>query len=57
MSYPMTHLRWKEVLDRRDPAVLPFLNLYREAGLLPEQGSPSWSRVRKGRLEIDRERR
>lgn len=36
MSYSTTHIRWADVLERKDHAVLPFLRFYREVGLVPE---------------------
>ena len=40
MSYPTTHIRWADVLERKDPKVLPFLRFYREVGLVPEVSPP-----------------
>ncbi len=45
MSYPQTHIRWKDVLERKDPAVLPFLRYYHEVGLVPDVGGPAASRA------------
>ena len=42
-----THIRWKDVLERKNPDVLPFLRFYREVGLVPE----SSERNRRPRLE------
>jgi hypothetical protein len=33
-----TRVSWGQILQQKDPTVLPFLRFYREAGLVPEVG-------------------
>ena len=39
MPHPKTHIRWEEILERKEPSVLPFLRFYREVGLVPERAA------------------
>ena len=58
MSYPHTHIRWKDVLERKDPAVLPFLRYYHEVGLVPDQAVQGDAKARAGqRPGVDRRSR
>ena len=58
MSYPHTHIRWKDVLERKDPVVLPFLRYYHEVGLVPDGSVPGADKGRAGqRPGVDRRSR